>query len=174
MMGWLERVDEIMDRAEQTLIVIFLSLMILVAFLQIILRNAFATGLTWGDPLVRSLVLWVGFIGATLATREGRHINIDVISRWFPSLGKPFIDFMTRLFSFFICGLLTFAALKFIKNEIQMGTVSSLGIPSWIPAVILPVAFGLMTFRFGLRSFQDLSTMMRREAGKKRGRGEKT
>jgi TRAP-type C4-dicarboxylate transport system permease small subunit len=65
-----ERVDEAIARVEQTLIVTFLGCMILLAFLQIVLRNYFTTGLDWGDQLLRNLVLWIGFIGATLATKE--------------------------------------------------------------------------------------------------------
>jgi TRAP-type C4-dicarboxylate transport system permease small subunit len=167
-----ERMDEIIDRVEKTLLITLLSSMILTAFLQIILRNAFATGLTWGDSLVRNMVLWTGFIGATLATREGKHISLDVFSRWVPSAGKLLTGFMTELFSFFICGLLTLAAVKFIKNEIQMGTASFLGIPSWILETILPFTFGLMTLRFGLRSFRSLSKFMK--AGKINDRREKT
>jgi TRAP-type C4-dicarboxylate transport system permease small subunit len=98
MMDRWKRMDEIIDRVEQTLLITLLSCMILTAFLQIILRNALATGLAWGDSLVRNMVLWIGFIGATLATREGKHISLDVLSRWVPFLGKPLIDFMTRLF----------------------------------------------------------------------------
>jgi TRAP-type C4-dicarboxylate transport system permease small subunit len=156
-----ERADEIIDQLEQILLVTLLSSMILIAFLQIVLRNLFSTGLAWGDMLVRNLVLWVSFIGAALATKEGKHINIDVVSHWMPPLGKGLIEFLIHLFSFFICGLLTFAALKFIKNETQMGNVTFLGIPAWIPEIILPVIFGLMALRFGLRSFKNLSTMMR-------------
>jgi C4-dicarboxylate transporter DctQ subunit len=154
-----ERADEIIERIEQILLVILLSSMILIAFFQIVLRNVFATGLSWGDPLVRNLVLWIGFIGATLATREGKHINIDVVSRWLSSLGKNAVAFITHLFSFMICCLLTYAALKFIKNETEMGNVTFLNIPAWIPEMILPITFGLMTFRFGLRSFRNLSAM---------------
>jgi len=151
--------DEMIDRVEQTLLVILLSFMIFTAFLQILLRNAFSTGLTWGDPFVRNLVLWTGFIGATLATREGKHINIDVVSQWMPPLGKTFIKVVIHLFSFSICGLLTYAAMKFIKNEAQIGNVTFLGIPSWIPEIILPIIFGLMAFRFGLRFLKSLSAI---------------
>jgi len=156
-----KRIDEIIDRTEHRLLVILLSLMILIAFSQIVLRNLFETGLAWGDPLVRNLVLWVGFIGAALATKEGKHINIDVVSRWMPPRGKIFIEAITNLFSCFICALLTFAALKFIKNEAQMGGTTFLGIPSWIPEIILPLTFGLMTLRFGLRSLKNFSDTMR-------------
>jgi C4-dicarboxylate transporter, DctQ subunit len=154
-----ERVDEAIARVEQTLIVTFLGFMILLAFLQIFLRNFFSTGLDWGDQLLRNLVLWIGFIGATLATKEGKHINIDVVSRWLPSLGKNVVTFIIHLFSFFICCLLTYATLKFIKNEVQMENMTFLNIPAWVPEMILPITFSLMTFRFGLRSFEALSGM---------------
>jgi len=160
-----ERIDETIDRVEQLLLVMFLSSMIVIAFLQIVLRNLFSTGLAWGDALVRNLVLWVGFIGAALATREGKHINIDVVSRWMPPLGKGLIEFITRLFSFFICSFLSFAALKFIKNEAQMGSITFLGIPAWIPQLILPAVFGLMAFRFGLHAFRNLSTILKGDRG---------
>jgi TRAP-type C4-dicarboxylate transport system permease small subunit len=156
-----KRTDEIIDRVEQTLLVVLLSFMILIAFLQIAFRNILASGLTWGDPVVRNLVLWVGFIGAALATREGKHINIDVISRWLPTLGKNLIEFINHLFSFFICGLLCFAALKFIKNEAQMRNIVFSGIPAWIPLIILPIVFGLMAFRFGLFSMKSFATMVK-------------
>jgi len=152
-----ERVDEVMARVEQTLLVTFLGFMVGIAFLQILLRNFFSTGLDWGDSLVRNLVLWVGFIGATLATKEGKHINIDVVSRWLPSLGKNVVTLIMHLFSFFVCCGLTYAALKFIKNEVQMENITFLNIPAWIPEMILPLTFGLMTFRFGLRSIKALS-----------------
>jgi len=150
-----QRLDETISRMEQTLLVVLLSSMIFVAFSQIVLRNLFATGLTWGDALVRNLVLWVAFIGAALATTEGNHINIDVFSQWMPPVGKAVIAGITHLFSFLICGLMTFASLKFIKNEVQMGNVAFLGIPSWIPEIILPITFILMAIRFGLRSIQS-------------------
>jgi TRAP-type C4-dicarboxylate transport system permease small subunit len=158
-----ERVDEAIERVEQTLIVTFLGFMILIAFLQIVLRNFFFTGLDWGDQLLRNLVLWIGFIGATLATREGKHINIDVVSRWLPSLGKNVVTLIIHLFSFFVCCGLTYAALKFIKNEAQMGNMTFLNIPAWVPEMILPMTFGLMTFRFGLRAFKNLSEMGKME-----------
>ena len=152
-----EKTDEAIAKVEQALIITFLSLMICLAFLQIILRNVFSTGLDWGESFLRNLVLWIGFIGATLATREGKHINIDIVSRWLPSLGRNIVILITHLFSFSVCCLLTYAALKFIRNEVQMGNRTLLNIPAWILEMILPMTFGLMTFRFGLRAFKNLS-----------------
>jgi TRAP-type C4-dicarboxylate transport system permease small subunit len=162
--------DEAIGRIEQVLLIVFLGFIILIAFLQIVLRNFFFTGLDWGDSLVRNLVLWIGFIGATLATKEGKHINIDVVSRWLPSLGKNVVALVTHLFSFCICCLLTYAAIKFIKNEVQMGRMTFLSIPAWVPELILPFTFILMTFRFGLRSFRTLSELPGTNRFRERGK----
>ena len=157
-----EQIDSGIDRVEGILLVLLLGLMIGVAFLQIVLRNLFATGLSWADPLVRNLVVWVGFIGAALATREGKHITIDLILRGLPPRAKGAIERITHLFSSVICGLLTFAAIKFIRNEALMGSRTFWEIPTWVPGLILPATFALMTFRFGLRALKPLSLQTHR------------
>lgn len=151
MMDRWEQIDRRIERVEEVILVLSLCLMLLLAGLQIALRNLFSTGLSWGDPLVRNLVLWVGFIGATLATREGKHINIDLVSRGLPPGGRRAVDFFIHLFSSLVCVLLTVAALKFVRNEARMGDTTFLGVPNWVPEMILPGAFGLIALRFALR-----------------------
>jgi TRAP-type C4-dicarboxylate transport system permease small subunit len=140
--------DETLGRVEKVLVGAMLSVMILLAFLQILLRNVFSTGISWGDPLVRYLVLWVGFIGASLATKEGKHITIEIFSRWFSGHSSLYLKAISNLVSAFVCGLLTFAGWTFVRNEAQMGTTTFLEIPAWIPQVIIPVTFALITLRF--------------------------
>jgi TRAP-type C4-dicarboxylate transport system permease small subunit len=158
-----ERIDEVIGRMEQILLVILLSALILVAFSQIILRNLFSTGIAWGDALVRGLVLWTGFIGATIAVRESKHICIDVVSRWLSPKGKKVVAIIINAFSFLICCFLCFAALKFINNEFQMKSLFFLGIPSWVSEIILPVTFGLMAFRYLLHFLKSIQIARQQE-----------
>ena len=151
------RWDETLGRVEKFLVAAMLSVMILLAFLQIILRNVFSTGISWGDPLVRYLVLWVGLIGASLASKEGKHITIEVFSIWFSGHGSRYLKAISYLVSDFICGLLTFAGWTFVQNEAQMGGTIFLEIPLWIPQVIFPVTFALMTLRFGFSAFAEFT-----------------
>jgi TRAP-type C4-dicarboxylate transport system permease small subunit len=152
-----DRLDDFIARIEKYIVVVLLGLMMVLAFMQIVLRNFFQTGLSWGDVLVRYLVLWVAFIGAALATKEGRHINMEVLSRWVSETGEKYLKGLSHLCSIFICGLLTYAAGKFIHFEAQMGGTIIFGLPIWIPELIIPVAFGLMTLRYGLRCVREFS-----------------
>jgi len=155
-MEYWDRLDRFLGRIEKTLLVVLLATMVLMAFSQIVLRNFFETGIAWGDALVRYLVVWVGFIGAALATRESKHIKIDVFSRWLPGIGRNINYVIIHLFSCFICGLLTYAAMKFVRNEYQMGSVAFLDLPIWQFQIVIPAACGLMTLRYALRTLKEL------------------
>jgi len=50
--------------AEQVVLTILILGMIALSMAQIVLRNFFHTGLIWIEPLLRHLVLWIGFTGA--------------------------------------------------------------------------------------------------------------
>ena len=158
-----DRLDKFISRVERFVLATLLSLMILVAFLQIVLRNFFATGMSWGDSLVRYLVLWVGFIGAALAAREGKHITIDVFSRWVPGTGPVIILLITHMFSTLVCTILAYAAVRFIRNEAQMGDAALLGFPIWLIQIIIPITFALMALRFGSRSYRAFLSLFKQD-----------
>jgi TRAP-type C4-dicarboxylate transport system permease small subunit len=150
-MKFLYFLDRHISRLEQILIAALLTVMILMAFSQIVLRNFFATGIAWGDSLVRYLVVWVGFIGAAIAVKEDKHITIDVLSRQITRVGESTIQAISHFSSAVICGLLTWAGIKFIWLEAQMGGTAFFNLPVWVPELIIPVTFGLMSLRYTLR-----------------------
>ncbi len=159
-----DRLDEKISRVEQVLVTILLTMMILMAFSQIVLRNFFDTGISWGDSLVRYLVVWVGFIGAAIATREGKHINIDVVSRWLTGPESNYIRLISHFFSAVVCGLLTLAAVRFILFEAQMGSTVFFKLPVWVPEIVIPVTFGLMTLRFAVRFIREYASILKHDS----------
>jgi TRAP-type C4-dicarboxylate transport system permease small subunit len=152
--------DEKLSRVEQVLIAVLLTVMILLAFAQIVLRNFFATGIDWGDALVRYLVVWVGFIGAAIATKEGKHITIDVLSRGLTGAGNSAIRAISHFVSAAVCGMLTWAGIKFIFFEAQMGGVAFFKLPVWVPELIIPLTFGLMTLRYSVRLLNEITAVI--------------
>ena len=112
------------------------------------MRNFFATGLFWGDAAGRYLVLWVGLLGAMAATRDDNHISIDIISRYSSEKIKPLIRMITDSATAFICGLLTYSAVIFIRDEMSSGIDAFASVPTWIAGIILPAAFGIICVRY--------------------------
>jgi C4-dicarboxylate transporter DctQ subunit len=152
----LESINTWIEKTETALLVIVLALMVLFAFLQVVLRNVFDEGILWGDILLRHLVLWVGFLGASLATREKKHINIDLFNRFLPQRGKEFSQLITNLFSVFICILLTDDSWTFVQDEKMMGTTLFADVQAWYFQIIIPIGFFLMAFRFFIHFLENI------------------
>jgi len=149
-------INNIVAKIETIFLIIILLTMIFLAFLQVILRNFFSSSILWGDTFLRHLVLWVGFIGASLATKENRHINIDALSRLLSKTKKRIVVIVVNFFSASVCFFLMRAAITFIKSEKQAGTTLFADIPTWIFQLIIAIGFGLMMFRFLIHSLENI------------------
>jgi TRAP-type C4-dicarboxylate transport system permease small subunit len=135
---------------EDSLLVVILSIMIILAVYQIISRNLFSEGIVWIDPLLRTLVLWVGLAGAVVATRTDHHIKIDVFIKYLPSNILPYVQRLVYLFTLLICLLIAWHAARFVLSEYEYGTIAFAAVPAWVTAVIIPVSFLLIAIRYGL------------------------
>jgi TRAP-type C4-dicarboxylate transport system permease small subunit len=133
---------------EDSLLVLMLLTMILIAFAQIILRNFFDGGLIWGDALVRILVIWVALTGAMVASRRNAHIAIDLLSPWLHGGFLRFTRSISALFTAVVCGIMLYYSLEFVESERLDGSIAFAGIPTWVCESIIPIAFAVLTLRF--------------------------
>jgi TRAP-type C4-dicarboxylate transport system permease small subunit len=132
---------------EITVIAVLLGSLVFFGCLQIVLRNFFHRGLLWADPLMRHTVLWLGCLGAVLATSKMRHINIDVFTRFLPPRVRAVRDRVIYFVTAFATSVLGFAALKLVIDEKEFGEKAFLNIDTWILQTVLPAAFFLISYR---------------------------
>jgi TRAP-type C4-dicarboxylate transport system permease small subunit len=151
----IKQLDEWLAKAESGFLVFLLFLMVFLAFGQVILRNFLNSGLLWTDIFLRQLVLWVGFLGASLAVRERRHISIDVLPQFLPATYKPFIQILVNFSAGIISVFLTLASWKFVQMEIEFPTILFLNLPAWIFQTILPISFAVISLRYFLHVLDD-------------------
>jgi TRAP-type C4-dicarboxylate transport system permease small subunit len=152
LISYLGTLDKTLEKFEYGLIVCLLSLMIILSFGQMVSRNLFHQAFVWGDILLRQLVLWTGFLGASLAVRQNKHISIDVLSNFLPASSKNKVFTFTRIVTAIISGFLAWAALSFVQFEKESESILFLDLPVWFFQLILPYCFFTIAFRFLLHS----------------------
>lgn len=151
----IKQFDEWLAKAESGFLVFLLFLMVFLAFGQVLLRNFLSSGLLWTDLFLRQLVLWVGFLGASLAVRDRRHISIDVLPQFIPATYRPLIQILVNLCAGLISVFLTVAAWKFVQLEMEFPTILFLDLPAWIFQTILPFSFAVISLRYFLHVLDD-------------------
>jgi len=167
--GALNRALRFIHAAEDTLLASVLSVMIILATAQIVLRNLFDASFIWGDPIVRVLVLWVGLLGAMAASHDGKHITVDVLSRVLSDRAKTAADVITNLFAAVVTGILAWQTARFVAFDYEGGTIAIRqaplvgDIPTWWLELIIPFAFAVMSLRFVLVMGERAMALVRGE-----------
>lgn len=97
----IRKFDAGIARGEGAIAAAVLLAMIFLASVQALLRNltylelSFANDalshLAWIDEFLKKGTLWLAFLGASLATRDERHIAIDVLPKLLNDQGKRFV-----------------------------------------------------------------------------------
>ena len=136
------------NRLEDGILIALLALLIGMAALQILLRNLFGTGLVWGDVLVRISVLWIGLIGAMIATRQNKHISIDLVARYLPKRVDLPVKAAVELFAAGICALAAYYSYLFVRTEFELGGTAFAQVPVWVCEAVMPLAFTVMAIRY--------------------------
>ena len=137
----------VVGRLEVGVIAALLLALVLLGCMQIVLRNFFHSGVLWADPLMRHLVLWLGCLGAALATTRVRHINIDVFTRLVPRRHRGYrraVVYTATAVAAFYLGV---AALRLVVDEHAFGDVAFGTVKTWVLQTVLPISFFIISYR---------------------------
>lgn len=129
-----------------------LAAMVVLPLLEIVLRRFAGIGIPGEGPIVQHLVLWVGFLGAAIAARDGKLLSLATGS--FVPDGWP-----RRLTTIFASAIgsavaiaLALAAWELVQSEREVGSQIGAGIRTWWAQLILPIGFAVIACRLAWRA----------------------
>jgi tripartite ATP-independent transporter DctM subunit len=128
--------------------------MVVLPILEIIWRRVFSHGIPGSGPVVQHLTLWVGFLGAAMAGRDGKLLALATgtfipAGRW-----RRAADILAAAFGAWAAIVLAGGGWQMAAIEREAGTTIGADIPTWIAQIVLPIAFALIAFRLVWRSGQ--------------------
>ncbi|MCC7073279.1 MAG: TRAP transporter small permease subunit [Deltaproteobacteria bacterium] len=125
---------------------------------------AFPSSVPGAQRFALGLMLWAGMLGASVATRERRHIVLDTVVKKLDADTKGPVALVSGLVTGAFCGVIALLSGMQLAGEIHewatnegVGLYESLPIPTWIATLAIPMAFTIMGARFvgyGIRDFR--------------------
>jgi TRAP-type C4-dicarboxylate transport system permease small subunit len=73
--------------------------------------RAVPSGLVWSQTLGLALMIWAGFVGSSLATRERRHLSLEIGPRLFPARARKYVVALGHLVTAGFCVFLLVLAI---------------------------------------------------------------
>ena len=147
------RWDAALANAETVLLAILILGSLAASLVQIGLRNLGLPALPQTDTMVRRAVLWIAFIGASLAAFRGSHLAVDVADQVLPPGAGRRVSAAAHACAAAITILLTVGAARFVAAELAFaGPVAAAA------SAVMPLGFAVMTMRFLLGAARRLVT----------------
>ena len=88
------------------LMVVFLALMVVMVFGNVVLRYGFNSGITMSEELSRWLFVWMTFLGALIAVRSHAHLGTDSLVARLPVAGKKICLGLSHVLMLYLCWLM--------------------------------------------------------------------
>src|ERR687897_1897530 len=90
----------------KVLIALFLAIMVVLVFGNVVLRYGFNSGITVSEEVSRWLFVWLTFLGAIVALREHGHLGVDMLVRRLPNIGKKICLVLSHLLMIYVSWLM--------------------------------------------------------------------
>jgi TRAP-type C4-dicarboxylate transport system permease small subunit len=101
-------IDTLIDRfcrAVDVLIAAALAVMVVLVFGNVVLRYVFNSGIAVSEEISRWLFVWLCFLGAVAALKEGGHLGTEMLVSRLPLLGKKMCMVLGHLLMLYVTWL---------------------------------------------------------------------
>lgn len=101
----MQRIIDGFFRALEFILVACLGAMVVMVLGNVILRYTLNSGIDMSEEMSRYLFVWLTFIGAVVAFREGAHLGVDSLVAHLPRTGKMVCLVLSDLLMLLCCGV---------------------------------------------------------------------
>ena len=136
-------------KALELLIVCFMVAMVVMVFGNVVLRYGFNSGISISDEMSRYCFIWLTYVGAMVAMREGGHLGVDTLVKHLPIHGKKVCLFLSETLMLLCNGLFFLGTYK--MHELQVTNISPVvGISMiWVYGIgyVVGIVMGIINLR---------------------------
>ncbi len=154
----LQKIDNALCRLEEGFITTLLISASLILFINVVARYVFNTGFIWAEEFVRYEIIWMVFIGGSVAARKGIHIGVEALLHVLPDLIQRVLRVAVNLICIGFCVVLVIYGGELVEQTRSFGQkTSAMQAPFWIIQLAIPIGAALMSLRFAQAIWKELS-----------------
>ncbi len=148
--------ERAMVTANRWVVIAMMAVMTTLVFMNVVCRYILNFSIIWAEEVSQYLMVWVAFLAAGLALRQGRHVAIEMLQDRLPSRARRMTRHLVALLLILFMGILTVLGFQFVRFAWDQET-PVLNIPLGIPYMAVPVGALLLVIHlfFLYRSFID-------------------
>ncbi len=135
------------DNLEEGAICLLLVVMVLITFVTVLTRYVFSLPLSYIDQLVPNLFVWLTFLGASAAVKRRAHLGLSLLYDALPAGVRAALDVVVLVATAAFFAATAWYGGKVVALQVENQLTTSLGYPSWLIGLAVPVGSALFVAR---------------------------
>ena len=141
----MQKASDFVNRVTEVILLIVLSAMAVVVFLQVIFRYVINFPLFWTEEFARYCLVWASLLGAAVAIKRGQHIAVTFFMERIPAGARRLLSKVALAAVAFILTVILWGGVQLvIVTRAQLSP--ALRISMSIPYLAVPVGSAIMLF----------------------------
>jgi TRAP-type C4-dicarboxylate transport system permease small subunit len=142
-------------KALELIVVLALAMMCLMVFGNVVLRHFFDSGINTSEELSRFMFIWLTFLGAIVAMREGGHLGVDMVVRRLSGKTQFAAVLLAQLIILVCCAVLLWGLIRqHSLNVANTGMVTGISL-----SVVYSVAY-LCAASIGILTLANIAKLL--------------
>ena len=139
----IQKAVDLLFKGTEAFMALLLVAMVVMVLGNVILRYGFDTGISASEELSRTAFVWLTFIGAVVATRDGTHLGVDSLLRRLSRKGQLAMVFVSEVIVL-VCCVLMFQG-TWLQHSVNASTASLItGMPViWVFGILYFTSAGI-------------------------------
>lgn len=141
------RFERVLVTLNRWIVIAMMAAMATLVFFNVVCRYVFNHSFIWAEEVSQYLMVWVAFLGAGLALRQGRHVAIEFFQDRLPSRAQRLTRQLVALVLVALMGILIVLGFQFARFAWDQET-PVLNISLGIPYLAVPIGALLLLIHF--------------------------
>ena len=146
MTDWIDKGASAYCTLLELLLVLLLAAMVVMVFGNVVLRYAFNSGITVSEELSRWAFVWMTFLGAIVAVKEGGHLGTDMLVGRLGPTGKKICLGLAETLMLYCCWLIFSGSLAQTRINFDVEAPVSGWSLAWVSGIGLVFAVSAAAF----------------------------
>lgn len=135
----MERISHFVGKMIEKILLALMVVLVAVTFMQVLARFVFKIPISWSQEMVKLCFVWIIFMGAAIAVKEGAHLTLDMISSHLPEGMQRIIRIMVLSLMLLCAVIMLYGGGRYCINCASK-TMITMPLPADVQYISMPIS----------------------------------
>jgi len=148
------------DHLEEVIIFLSLAAMSVIIALQVVMRYAFQSSLSWSEEIARYLFIWLIYIGISYGAKKSAHISVTATDLFLTPRGQGKVKLLASVIFLIFAVCIFYYGWEVCSKIARLGQKSAaLELNMWLVYLAVPTGFFLTCVRLCQNIFSQCKNL---------------